>query len=86
VKLYLEPVQVTATDGSPTRIIWQRRIYRVISIHETWLYNGRWWTTPKLVGRFRCYYCLTAKTMNHPAVEMEIYQESGRWMLSRVLD
>ncbi len=87
MKLYLEPIQVRlATDQRPARLVWRRRLYRVRGVEECWRYNGQWWTTPQLRGRFRCYYRLVVTTIGGTVLQVEIYREAGRWMLSRLGD
>jgi hypothetical protein len=93
MKLYTEPVQVELSrEGKPTRIVWRLKIYKVLAVHESWHYCGRWWTTPRLRGRFREYHRVSASTHamtdahRGVAQTMEIYREAGRWVLSRMVD
>lgn len=87
MKLYLEPVQMTLTaTGSPARLIWRRKSYLIINIEEQWLHCGQWWLTPQLQGLQRHYYRVLATTGGNSPLTLELYQEAGAWMLSRVMD
>ena len=87
MKLYLEPIHVTpARDGWPADLMWRGTRYVVAERQEKWLYGGKWWTTPGLVGIQRRYYRVTTNTPAGSVVVMEVYEEAGSWVLSRVLD
>lgn len=86
MKLYQEQIHVDTREGVPHRIIWRLQPYRVLKVEEKWLYHGRWWTTPKLKGCYRRYYRLDVAPVAGTALVMEVFEERGRWVLSRLED
>jgi hypothetical protein len=87
MKLLLEDIRVeVGTDNRPVRVIWRLRPYQVKAIEEEWCYAGKWWLTDGLRGHVRIYYRLTCVTASRDLMMMEVYQQWGRWKLSRVLD
>ena len=92
MKLITEEIRVDTHDGGqPRQMHWRKRLYHVVLVIEQWQYNGEWWLAPDLSGAQRRY-CRVAAThmqMNTPSSEiltMEIYEEAGQWVLSRLLD
>ena len=86
MKLYLEPIHVQTDAGMPSRVLWRRQPYKVLEVEEKWLYHGRWWTTPQLRGRCRRYFRLEVALASGTKAVLEIFEEHGRWILSRVQD
>lgn len=57
MKLYMEPIEVTLSNGVPIALRWRNQWYRVQGVPERWTYRGRWWTDPPtLEGERRTYY------------------------------
>lgn len=97
MKLYMEPIEVTISNGLPTALRWRNRHYRVHSVLEQWTYRGRWWTDPPaLEGDRRTYYRVLCDK-----AQLEIFRRGGSpqkeeprpsraasppWTLSRALD
>lgn len=69
-----------------TSLFWRRKLYRVQVVLAVWRWRGYWWTTPRLTGRERIYYQVLCATPDGSELQMEVFQERGRWTLSRVLD
>ncbi len=87
MRLYYEEIGVRAgADGTPIRLRWRQRTYRTAIIHERWRWNGKWWTTPDLRGRCRRYYRVGSITPAGAHLCLELFEEAGQWVLSRVLD
>lgn len=87
MKQYHEDIEVIRSrDGCPQTIYWRRRRYVVVTILETWRYNGKWWTGRTLLGVNRFYYRLTCRDMARTCLEIEIYRQAERWVLARTLD
>lgn len=92
MKLIMEEVQVdTDNGGLPRQMRWRKRLYHFAQVLEQWQYNGDWWLTPDLGGTQRryCHVIATYTQMSTPSNEplsMEIYEETGQWVLSRLLD
>lgn len=95
MKLFLEPIDVQVRDDLPAALEWRGCAYRVEEILQEWTWRGRWWTDALLRGESRHYYRVTCAATAHAARArrptpspacFDIYERSGRWMLSRVLD
>jgi hypothetical protein len=92
MKLIMEEVRVdTDESGQPRQMRWRKRLYHFSQVLEQWQHNGEWWLTPDLGGAQRRYCRVTAthiqmKTPSDEPLSMEIYEEAGQWVLSRLLD
>lgn len=86
MKLLREPIEVSKTAGQPQEVIWRRQWYQVQRIEERWLWNGRWWTTPRLTGERRCYFRLAVVSAAGSPLTMEVYKEGRNWVLSQLED
>ena len=87
MKLYFEDIQVSiGPDRLPVRVLWRLRLYYVQSIDEQWRWSGRWWLTDRLRRQQRRYYRVSCVSPSADILSMEIFQEHGRWKLSRLQD
>jgi hypothetical protein len=79
---------------------WRKCLYHFVEVLEQWQYNGEWWLTPDLGGAQRRYcriaaicdtaicdtaICAQSKVSGEETL-LEIYEEGGQWILSRLLD
>ena len=96
MKLITEEVRVYTNDsGRPQQMHWRKRHYHLVQVLEQWQYNGEWWLTPDLGGAQRRYcriaaicdtaICAQSKVSGEETL-LEIYEEGGQWILSRLLD
>lgn len=77
-------------NSFPPSFLWRGRLYRVRGVLVCWRWRGAWWTTPNLLGHERTYFQVLcgAPGGSQSGSEMcvELYEERGRWVLSRLLD
>ena len=89
MRLLNAPAVVTLTsDGNPQAVAWQHphhgtrhaaRPRRVITVIDTWRYDGRWWEEREL---HRDHYLLELDG----GVQAEIFRENDAWWVARITD
>lgn len=88
----MTPAVVTpARDGTPAAVAWDqpasrprrqgqgRRPSRVLSVIDSWCYDGRWWEAEEL---HRDYFFVELEG----GVRVELYREGEGWWVARVSD
>jgi hypothetical protein len=97
MKLILEEIEAqTDASGAVQQFLWRKRLYAVRRVLESWRYNGGWWLDNELQGQLRHYHRVEAccvrvhrtgsRASDDATVCLEIFQENGLWVLSRLLD
>ena len=96
MKLILEEIEAqTDASGALQQFLWRKRLYAVRRVLESWRYDGGWWLDTELKGQQRHYHRVEACTAglrrrsrasDDATLCLEIFQENGQWVLSRLLD
>ncbi len=90
MRVLMTPAVVTPNrDGAPAAVAWNlpssrlrrqgRRPSRVLSVIDSWRYDGRWWEEEEL---HRDYFFVELEG----GVRVELYREGDGWWVARVSD
>ncbi|MEQ9104740.1 MAG: hypothetical protein RIE53_08585 [Rhodothermales bacterium] len=77
MKRRFEPIEVEVTRGLPVLVHRASRAYRVQSLLDAWVVQGRWWADEE---RRVCFRVATSGGI------MELYRSGDQWTLARVED
>jgi hypothetical protein len=76
MRVYQERVTVEPASGMPRTIYWRDTSYRVATMLDFWVAEGKWWSG----GERRNYLLLITDRGT-----LEIFSADDRWYLSRVV-
>lgn len=79
-------IHVELREGSPHRLVWGGRPFRVQSVEAMWCVEGRWWLDSARFGARRRYFRLLVAAPGKQARCVEVYRQGAVWKLWRIAD